>query len=72
MKIPVHYLPSIIERGFLQVPEVAKMYNFHPTADGWTGVLKCSTTGIEYRLDLNPIQSEKKVGLMYSDFEKEE
>ena len=70
MNIPVHYLPGMLCQAFLKTPQVVSVHNFHQTTEGWTTVIKCMLTGIEYRLDLTPIKSEVKVGLMYSDFER--
>lgn len=71
MNIPIHYLPSYLYQTLKVVPNLMTVHNFHSTADGWTTVLRCPQTGIEYRLDLTPIKSEVKVEeLRYSDFEK--
>jgi hypothetical protein len=61
MKIPVHYFPGFLCKVFIKHESLFKCRNFHPTADGWTTVVKCNFTNIEYRVDVTPIKSEKIV-----------
>ena len=66
-KIPVHYLPTILCRMFLRHDNLVKCFNFHQSNGGWTTVLKCGMTGIEYKMELTPIQSEVKAGPLTVD-----
>ena len=53
----VHYLPNLLCYLLHKEKNGLVCYKFHQTCDGWTAVLKCKITGIEYVLTLNSIAS---------------
>lgn len=49
----------------------AKLNWVMPVSNGWLAIIEDTEIDQSYTVMIKPINSQKKVGLMYSDFEKE-